>query len=439
MDVARRRGSRAPRPVHYPLGPARIVALALVATSVALLPGCASQLRSDVLALTGVVAADDFEIQVPSLSTPMPNVTVGLPSDATVSAAVAKSVPANPSNSPLTLLSLGTRSQIESMAVAAGKTVATGDVVAVMEHALLDADVRVARSAAAAAGASVRVIDQRLSDATEARSTLTSRRSDLLKTIADLKRTRVSLVSQLAQARAVLAKLDAIKFPSLPATLPPGPLPPGVPDPRQIAAQKALLEAQKAKLRAGIEKLAQAISKLDAGIPTAESGLRKLDEGRATLADARAALSNAGDLSRIGRDAALIAVDLAKARRDQAVVRSPIDGTIVDAAFAGDVLAAGAPLALIRRTTSREVETWVDVSEIERVRVGQQASVRIDSRPDEVFSARVTYIGTDAGFAPTSHATRIVHMIRAVPIRVTLDGSAALPVGTPADLTISTR
>ncbi len=419
---------------------ARLLGLALTLPCLLWLAvGCATTQPRGVLELTGVITADDYEIRVPSLSTPMPSVTIGIPSSATVSPAMARVTGSTTSTSPLTMVSLGTRSRIESMAVTAGQTVAAGDVIALMDHALLDADVRAASSAAVAAGATVRVIDQRLGDATDASSTLTTQRADLEKTIADLKTTRAALVSQLAQAKTALARLEAIEFPSLPATLPPGPLPPGTPDPAQIAAQKAQLEAQKTQLRAGIAKLEQAIAKLDAGLSKAESGLTKIDQGGATLADARTALANAGDLSRIGRDAALVGVDLAKARREQAVVRAPVDGIVVESARTGDVLAAGAPLAVIRRATSREVETWVDVSEIDRVKVGQQASVRVDSRPGEVFSARVTHIGADAAFAPTSHATRIVHMIRAIPVRVTLDDTAALPVGTPADLTVSTR
>ena len=337
------------------------------------------------------------------------------------------------------MISLGTRSQVESMAVAAGQRVAAGDVIALMEHALLDAAADAARSAAAAAAATVRVIDQRVVDANDARSTLASRRADVAATIADLQKTRDSLASQLSAATTGLAKLEAIEFPSIPATLTPSALPSGTPNPAQIAAQKAKIEAQKIRLRAGIAKLKEVIAKLDAGIAKAETGLTRIDEGQATLANARTVLANAGELSRIARDAALVGVELATARRDQAVVVSPIDGTVVEGAHSGDVLAAGAPLALVRRAAAGEIETWVDVSEIDRVKVGQSASVRIDSQPGEVFSARVTRVGSDAGFAPTSHATRIVHMIRAVPVSVTLDGPTLLPVGTPADLTVSTR
>ena len=386
------------------LAVARVLVCALVLCTVTAAAGCTAQQRAGRLELTGVIVGDDAELQVPALATPMPDVTVGFPSAATATSSPSPRVRQASSSSALALLGLGSRARVESMPVQPGDSVETGDVVAVLEHAVLDANVRSAQSAARAAAANVRLVESRLTSATTTQSDLATKQADVAKTIADLKNTRSSLATQLASARSALATLAAIQLPSTPPTLTPG----GIPG----AAQ---LEAQKAQLRAGIAQLTSAIAKLDAGIAKAEAGLAAIESGNATLSDAQTALANLRELARIAQDASTVGVDLALARAEQAVVRSPVNGTVIQTASAGDVLAPGAPLAVIRRATSRQVEMWVDQTEIGQVRLGQAASVRIDSQPGSVFSARVTLVGGETGFPPTSNATRIVHMIRAVP------------------------
>ena len=105
----------------------------------------------------------------------------------------------------------------------------------------------------------------------------------------------------------------------------------------------------------------------------------------------------------------------------------------------GDVLAPGAELVTIRPVAAPQAETWVDIGDAQRVAVGQEATVMIDSHPYDLYLAHVTYVSPNTAFPPTSYATDVIHMIRAVRVLVTLDGVYELPAGTPADVTITTR
>jgi multidrug resistance efflux pump len=138
----------------------------------------------------------------------------------------------------------------------------------------------------------------------------------------------------------------------------------------------------------------------------------------------------------IAAGASAVGVDLALYQRSLAEVHAPVAGVVVKVVSAGDVIAPGATVAEIRQPGRARVSAWLAPSKLPRVSVGDTAWIGADWLEKPV-RGRVTSIGQKAEYPPTSSATKDVHLTRAVKIEITADaGHAALPPGTPVDISI---
>jgi membrane fusion protein (multidrug efflux system) len=125
---------------------------------------------------------------------------------------------------------------------------------------------------------------------------------------------------------------------------------------------------------------------------------------------------------------------LDSAERDLAhtVIRAPMSGTAtqVDNIQLGRFVAAGTPVFSV----VDDQEPWVDANpketDITYLRVGQKATLEVDSFPDRTFTGTVTSVspGTGAQFSilPPQNATgNWVKVVQRVPVRITFDKSEA--------------
>ena len=291
---------------------------------------------------------------------------------------------------------------------------------------------------AAVALAQIGVLDARLDDVADARSTIAENRATVRDAIAKLTRTRADLAEKLAAAKKQLATLRALQRRSRrcrPSRRAAGRPPAAcrrvaLPNPAQIAAAISKLESAVAQLTAGI-------AKIDAGLAQARSGLAKLSDASATTADARSALRGVRKVAREASGATAVAVRLAEAQRDLAVLRSPVDGVVDSSARSGESVISGAPVVSIRPDASSAVDVYLPPERLGDLRVGDSAIVEIDSHPGQRHPATVTLIGARAVYPPSWMSTTEVHMTRALQVRVTLDDpEVVLPAGTPADVTL---
>lgn len=380
--------------------PTAAIALALAAALLA--AGCAPVAAADgPIAASGTVRDDVVTVRAPFLQQPAFDPTVGLPGTRTPRPAARPQPSSQPTVSAAVL----------SLEVPEGVAVKKGGVLARLDDRSLALGVRIAKTAAAKWHADARVIDQRLSDLATASGKLTDARSQVLSAIAQAKNGRAKLVAVIAQLEAVITKL------------PPGPFPwpgPG-PDPRVMLPQ---LEGQ--------------LAKLDAGLAKANGGLAKLGTAKAKLADARSTVRGARSILREAALAADAGVPVAEAKRAQAVVLAPVDGTVVSLVQPGTVLMADAPVVRLRRAGPAVVDSYLPPADAARLRVGAAAQVTIDSRPDERFAGRVTDLRSLYEYPPNSQPSSEIHLSRAYRVTVTLDdASILLPAGTPADLSIT--
>ena len=122
------------------------------------------------------------------------------------------------------------------------------------------------------------------------------------------------------------------------------------------------------------------------------------------------------------------ALDNAERDLTHTVVRAPISGTAtqVDNIQLGRTVAAGSPVLSV----IDDAQPWVDANpketDITYLRVGQTATLEVDSFPDHPFTGRVVSVspGTGAQFSilPPQNATgNWVKVVQRVPVRLTFD------------------
>ncbi len=122
------------------------------------------------------------------------------------------------------------------------------------------------------------------------------------------------------------------------------------------------------------------------------------------------------------------ALDDAKRNLDHTVVRAPISGTAtqVDNIELGRFIPAGTPVLSV----IDDQNPWVDANpketDITYLRIGQPATLEVDSFPDHVFKGHVVSVspGTGAQFSilPPQNATgNWVKVVQRVPVRIAFD------------------
>jgi membrane fusion protein (multidrug efflux system) len=183
------------------------------------------------------------------------------------------------------------------------------------------------------------------------------------------------------------------------------------------------------------------------------------DEARTQIAGAQqqigAVVANLGGNPNIAPDRHP-AVQQAQARLDRArldlsytTIRSPGDGVVtrVDQLQVGTYIAASAPVFALVSTGDIWVEANFKEDQLTHMRVGQAATVKVNSYPGRSFAGMVVSLspGTGSQFSvlPPENATgNWVKVVQRLPVRVRLDGiDPAYPLhsGLSADVGVDTQ
>lgn len=128
---------------------------------------------------------------------------------------------------------------------------------------------------------------------------------------------------------------------------------------------------------------------------------------------------------------------LAQAREVQAncTVVAPTDGTVSDVPVeAGEVLAPGAPIAVILDLQNLWVKIYLPLTDFGRARRGQQAVVTSDAVPGQEFAGEVIAVSDEAEFTPKNIQTREQRVNEVFWVKVGLGAaSGLLKPGMPAE------
>jgi HlyD family secretion protein len=118
----------------------------------------------------------------------------------------------------------------------------------------------------------------------------------------------------------------------------------------------------------------------------------------------------------------------AEANRADLQIEAPFDGTItVRSVEPGEVINPGTAIVTLVNLQELYLRVFVPIAEIDRVRVGQQARIYLDSRPDSAIEATVSRIDPDAAFTPENTYYREDRIRQVVGVKLSIknsDGSA---------------
>jgi HlyD family secretion protein len=213
-----------------------------------------------------------------------------------------------------------------------------------------------------------------------------------------------------------------------------------------------LLVLQKAELEAGIngiktkltsinaqnEILRQQISNVEVNINRTEKMLKddaatykQMDDLTGQVAVLRKQI-DANNSQKASVDAEMKVYESKRATLDEQIarsrVKSPIDGTLIEKySEAGEMTAAGKPLAKIADLSVMKLKVYVSGTELEKIRTGQECTVRTDKGKNDYnnLTGTISYISEKAEFTPKIIQTKKerVTLVYAVTIDVKNDGS----------------
>lgn len=129
----------------------------------------------------------------------------------------------------------------------------------------------------------------------------------------------------------------------------------------------------------------------------------------------------------------------AQATLDDATLSSPLTGTVIDkVAEPGEQVMPGSPLAVLVDLNQLYVKTYVEQTDVGKIRLGDTAKIKVDSFPDRTFDGTIYFIASKAEFTPRNiqmdeFRSRMVYMVK---VSVQNPEGLVKP-GLPADVNIS--
>jgi HlyD family secretion protein len=135
-------------------------------------------------------------------------------------------------------------------------------------------------------------------------------------------------------------------------------------------------------------------------------------------------------------DLAQAAVDVLLVQMDKLVISSPIEGIVLSRSTEpGEVAVPGSPLITLARLDDLTITVYITEDRYGSIKLGQTASVGVDSFPGEVFDARVIRIADEAEFTPRNVQTEEGRRNTVFAIELAVDNpEGKLKPGMPADV-----
>lgn len=177
-----------------------------------------------------------------------------------------------------------------------------------------------------------------------------------------------------------------------------------------------------------------------------------LSQAESDLAGAQSAAASARTAANVSGTHPLILAALAQ--RDRAaldmartIVRAPADGVAsqTDKVQPGQMIIAGLPTLSLVISKRRYVEANFKETDLEKMRIGQAATIKLDAYPSQPLKGHVESIGAGTGsefsVLPAQNATgNWVKVVQRVPVRIAID-SADVPLiaGLSATVSVTTK
>jgi RND family efflux transporter MFP subunit len=162
----------------------------------------------------------------------------------------------------------------------------------------------------------------------------------------------------------------------------------------------------------------------------------EVDRARTALDTAEASLT----VVKAQIDQAQTAADTVKAQISKTVINAPVSGTVASRnAEVGEVAPAGAPILVISQLEEVTLTVYVPELQLGRVKLGQSASISVDSYPGETFTGKISYISPQAQFTPKNIQIKEERTKTVYAVKIKLaNPEQRLKAGMPADAVIMT-
>lgn len=198
-----------------------------------------------------------------------------------------------------------------------------------------------------------------------------------------------------------------------------------------VAFAKVELERQQKLFKDGFATRAR-VQAAEFAVATANS---EYSSAVADAASARAAANGGGSGTHPLVLAAMAARDKAAFELSRTIIKAPADGIAsqTDKVLPGQVIVSGVPTMSVVMSGRRWIEANFKETDLERMRVGQRAVVKLDAYPGTPIEGRVESIGAGTGsefsVLPAQNATgNWVKVVQRVPVRISLSDEAGVPL-----------
>lgn len=282
-------------------------------------------------------------------------------------------------------VSAKTAGQIQSFSVAEGNDVKEGDVLATLDHSLLDVQLRQSEANVQQAQAQLRLLQSG------------ARKEDISIAQEQVELARINLQQ---------AEDDRIRFEKLIET--------NTITKKQYDDAVAKFESAANQLNTALENLKKVRSLIrPEEIESAKANLKKMQAG----------------------------VDLIKQNIDDCTIRSPISGTVTKKfTESGEYVTPGTSLLSIADLSTVDLKIYVPEEQLGKIKTGGEAEISTDTFKDKKYKGEIIFISPEAEFTPKNIQTKEerTKLVYAVKIRIP-NPDRELKSGMPADAMIRVR
>lgn len=140
----------------------------------------------------------------------------------------------------------------------------------------------------------------------------------------------------------------------------------------------------------------------------------------------------ASEMEVIKRQLDLLDEQLAKCR-----VNSPISGTVLETYLeTGELVTPGKPVLKMADLSNLELRAYVSGEQLEKVKLGNEVKVLIDSADEEMqsFTGKISWISSEAEFTPRIIQTRQERVKLMYAVKIVVPNDGRLKIGMPGEV-----